>query len=238
MARPCGLSAAKFSGTHDRRRAAPGYSRGMKTTYGVKWREPDGRTYVGRLAFGPQTLRLEGRAPNGPIVDRQIGYDEVQGLRLGSHSDDRLDGRPALVVDRVDGRYLVTSAGLGAGIVQELVERLAELAQAAPRRATVVVPLKPGAIDRVRELVAHGPPFDPAETALTRHQLLLTSDEAIFVFEARSEEGLTELLSEVDVFAAAVAWHELVAGPPRLAEVAYAWERPEPQVLAAVGLGL
>ncbi len=98
---------------------------------------------------------------------------------------------------------------MGAGIVQELVERLAELRQAAPRRATVVVPLKPGAIDHVRELVAHGPPFDPVETALTRHQLLLTPEEAIFVFEAQTEEGLTALLSELDIWAAAVAWHDL-----------------------------
>ena len=210
----------------------------MKPTYGVKWREPDGQTYVGRLALGPRTLRLEGREPNGPAVDRQIGYDEVQSLRLGSHGDERLDGRPALVVERADGRYLVTSAGMGAGIVQELVERLAELREAAPRRATVVVPLKPGAIDHVRELVAHGPPFDPVETALTRHQLLLTPKEAIFVFEAQTEEGLTALLSELDIWAAAVAWHDLVDGPPRLAEVAYAWERPEPRVVPAIGLGL
>ena len=210
----------------------------MKTTYGVKWCEPNGRTYVGRLALGPRTLRLEGRQPDGPAVDRQIGYDEVQGLRVGSHGDDRLDGRPALVVERAAGRYLVTSAGMGAGIVQELVERLAELRLAAPRRATVVVPLKPGAIDRFRALVAHGPPFDPAETALTRHQLLLTPKEAIFVFEAQTEEGLSALLSELDIWAAAVAWHDLVDGPPRLAEVAYAWERPEPRALPAIGLGL
>lgn len=210
----------------------------MKTTYAVKWREPDGQTYVGRLALGPRTLRLEGRGPDGPAVDRQIGYEEVQGLRLGSHGPDRLDGRPALVVDRADGPYLVTSAGMSAGIIQELVDRLAGLRLAAPQRATVVLPLKEGAVDRVRELVAHGPPFDPAETALTRHELLLTPQEAIFVFAADTDEGLTALLSQLDVWAAAVAWRDLVAGPPRLADVAYAWERPEPSVVPGAGLGL
>jgi hypothetical protein len=209
----------------------------VKTTYAVKWREPDGQTYVGRLALGPRTLRLEGRRPDGPAVDRQIGYEEVQGLRLGSHGPDRLDGRPALVVDRADGPYFVTGAGMSAGIVQELVDRLARLRLAAPQRATVVLPLKEGAVDRVRELVAHGPPFDPAETALTRHKLLLTPQEAIFVFEADTDEGLTALLSQLEVWAAAVAWRDLVAGPPRLADVAYAWERPEPSVVPAVGLG-
>jgi hypothetical protein len=93
----------------------------------VKWREPDGRTYVGRLALGPRTLHLEGRGPQGPVVERQIGYDEVQGLRTAGRGPDRLDGRPTLVVERAAGAYLLTSAGMGAGIVQELVDRLGEL---------------------------------------------------------------------------------------------------------------
>ena len=210
----------------------------MKTTYAVKWREPDGQTFLGRLALGPHTLVLEGRGRDGPVVERQIGYEELRGLRLGSRGAERLDGRPALVVERTDGSYLVTSAGMSAGIVQELVERLAALRLEAPRRATVILPLREGALERVRELVAHGPPFDPDETLLTRHQLLLTPEEAIFVFEADTDEGLTALLSQLDVWAAAVAWHDLVAGPPRLAEVAYAWERPELRVVPKVGLGL
>jgi len=208
----------------------------MKTTYAVKWREPDGQTYLGSLALGARTLRFEGRGLDGPVVDRQIGYGEVRALRLASRSADRLDGRPALVFERADGRYLITSAGMGAGIVQEVVDRLAELRRAAPRRATVVVPLKEGVIDRVRGLVAHGPPFDPNETAVIRHQLLLTAQEAIFVFEAQTDEGLAVLLGQLDIWAIAVAWHDLVAGPPRLAEVAYAWEGPEPRVVPAVGL--
>jgi hypothetical protein len=210
----------------------------MNTTYAVKWREPDGSTYVGRLALGPRALWLEGRASDGPVVDRHIGYEEVQGLRIAHKGADRLDDRPALVVDRADGPYLVTSTAMGAGILQELVDRLASLRLAAARRATVVLPLKEGALERVRELVAQGPPFDPATTSLTRHQLLLTSEEAIFVFEADTDEGLTALLSQLDVWAAAVAWRDVVAGPPRLAEVAYAWERPEPRVVPKVGLGL
>lgn len=102
----------------------------------------------------------------------------------------------------------------------------------------MVVPLRADALAGVRELVAQGPPFDPAKTALTQHQLLLTEQEAIFVFEAQTEEGLAALLGQLDIWAAAVAWRDLVAGPPRLAAVAYAWERPEPRVVPAVGLGL
>lgn len=209
----------------------------MKVTYAVKWREPDGRTFLGRLALGPSTLRLEGRERGGPVVDRQIGYEEMQGLGVSRHGADRLDGQPTLVVERADGPYLVTSAGMGAGIVQELLDRLAELRVATPWRATIVVPLREGAIGHVRELVAKGPPFDPVETALTRHKLLLTPQEAIFVFETQTDKGLALLLSQFDIWAAAVAWQDLVDGAPRLAEVAYAWERPEPRVVPAVGLG-
>ena len=209
----------------------------MKTTYAVKWREPDGQTYLGRLALGARVLDLEGRQRDGPAVNRQIGYEEILSLRIGSRGADRLDGQPALVVERADGRYLVTSAGLGAGIVQEVADRLAGLRGDARRRATVVLPLKTGALAGVRDLVAQGPPFDPARTALTEHELLLTEREAIFVFETQSEEGLAALLGQLDILSAAVAWRDLVAGPPLLATVAYAWERPEPRIVPAVGLG-
>lgn len=204
----------------------------------MKWREPSGQIYLGRLTLGPRTLRLEGREPDGPAVDRQIGYEEVRGLRVGGNGPDRLDGRPTLVVERADGPYLLASAGMGAGIVQELVERLAELRLVAPRRATVVVPLREGAVGRVRELAGHGPPFDSGDTTLIRHQLLVTEQEAIFVFETQSEERLKALLRQVDIWAGAPVRRNLVDGPSRLAEVAYAWERPEPRVVPAFGFGL
>jgi len=220
----------------DSARLEPFYRPGTMTTYAVKWREPDGQTFVGRLALGPRAIRLvgRGRGSEGSAVERRIGYDELRGLRIGSRGIERLDGRPSLVVDRDDGSYLVADAGLGAPVVQELADRLTDLRREAPHTATVVVPLRQGAFARVLELVADGPPFDPAETALTRHELLLTEREAIFRFEAASEDGLAQLLGRFDLASAAEAWGELVSGPPRLATPAYAWERPE---LPGVGLG-
>lgn len=98
-------------------------------TYAVTWREPDGQTFVGRLALGARTLHLDGRrrGVEEPAVDRQFGYEELRSPRIGNRGSDRLDGRPALVVGLPAGDYFVTDAGLGAPIVQELVERLAEL---------------------------------------------------------------------------------------------------------------
>ncbi len=99
------------------------------TTYAVKWREPDGQTFIGRLALGPDALHLEGRrrGAEGAAVNRQFDYEELRDLRIGGRGVDRLDGRPALVVEGPDGAYLVTGAGMGAPIVQELGERLAAL---------------------------------------------------------------------------------------------------------------
>ncbi len=99
------------------------------STYAVKWREPDGQIFIGRLALGPRAFHLEGRrrGAEGSAVDREFDYEELRGLRIGSRGTDRLDGRPALVVERPDGPYLVADAGMGAPIVQELGERLAAL---------------------------------------------------------------------------------------------------------------
>ncbi len=109
-------------------------------TYAVKWREPDGQTFIGRLALGARTLRLDGRrrGTEEPPINRQFGYEQLRGLRSSSRGAERLDGRPALVVELPAGVYLVADAGMGAPIIQELVDRLTELR---------VVPLKEGAIE-------------------------------------------------------------------------------------------
>ncbi len=106
-----------------------GFGNAVLTTYAVTWREPGGETFVGRLVLGPRTLLLAGRRRGtaGDVVGRQIDYAELDGLRLGSRGPDRLDGRPAVVVERAGGRYLIAGAGTGAPIVQELLERLADL---------------------------------------------------------------------------------------------------------------
>jgi hypothetical protein len=197
----------------------------MKTSYAVKWREPGGHTYLGKLEFGPKSVVLEGRNGDERGVRRTIAFEELNGFRIGLGEGERLDGQPTLVVDGPGGELLVTSAVMHAGVLQELVHRLSELRVLAPRVATVVLPLADGALDRARELAAQGPPFDPDEAQLVRHQLLLTPHEAIFVFESESVAELETLLGRLDLWAAAASWRGVAAGPPRLAETAYAWER-------------
>ena len=101
--------------------------RAVGITYAVKWRDPDGRSYVGRLELGPRDLRLEGRGVEEPVVARQLRLDGLRLVGTGSGGVDRLDGRPTLVVEDRSGRYLIAGAAVSAGVVQELVERLSEL---------------------------------------------------------------------------------------------------------------
>ena len=88
------------------------------------------------------------------------------------------------------------------------------------------MPLVEGAQERVAELLRGGPPFDPEEVGLGRHQVFLTEREAVFLFEAESPEAADRLLSTSRLWSAAAVWKELVAGPPRLADNAFSWVRP------------
>jgi hypothetical protein len=89
----------------------------------------------------------------------------------------------------------------------------------------VIVPLKPGSRDAVRRLLLRGPPFDPEKLpALERHEVLLTDEEAVFLFESRAgAEALTPFLSAPSFWDKAAAWRDHLARPPRLAEDVYSW---------------
>jgi hypothetical protein len=76
-------------------------------------------------------------------------------------------------------------------------------------------------------LLEVGPPFDPERTpGLDRHEVFLTPHEAVFVFESPlGAEALEPLLAAPELWHAAAAWAEHLAGPPRIAENVYAWTR-------------
>ena len=90
----------------------------------------------------------------------------------------------------------------------------------APPLIAVVVPLRPESHEAVRALLLGGPPFDPEQIpGLERHEVLVTAEEAIFIFDSRpGSDALTHILSKV-----AASWRDHLAGPPRLAEEVYSW---------------
>ena len=93
-------------------------------------------------------------------------------------------------------------------------------------RLVLVVPLREGTAERVRGLLAEGPPFELATTHLERHEVYLTEREAVFVFEAPGETPPLELRAGNPALrTAAAAWRECMAGRPRKAETAFSWLR-------------
>jgi len=199
----------------------------MERSYGVVWREGAQSSHSGKLELLPRSMRLEGREGS-----TEVPYEGVAAVRVGRLASDRIDGRPSIIVERRSGAPIAIATVAQQSVVSEIAERLAALQLGAQttRRLVVVVPLKPGSQEAVAELLDKGPPFDPASiAALDRHEVFLTSDEAVFVFESR--EGIDSLapqLADPKIWQAADRWREHVLGAPRIAEDAYSWARSDP----------
>ena len=97
-------------------------------------------------------------------------------------------------------------------------------------RVAVVVPLREEKHREAELLLVEGPPFDPERAGLERHEVFLSDQEAIFVFEAVSEVSLHQLLTDTRVWVGAAGWHDVVAGAPRIAKAYYAWETASPSL--------
>jgi hypothetical protein len=199
----------------------------LQSSYGVVWREGTRGLARGKLELLPRALRLDGMSGNDPAT-REIAYDSLSEIRIGRNGHDRLDGRPSLVLESRYGEPVTIASVAQSGVISELAERLAELqlGAEAPRRIAVIIPLREGTTEIARELLDAGPPFSPHALDLDAHHVFLTSDEAVFVFEsARGAAALDPLFADPTLWRRAVEWGELLAGPPRIAEDAFSWER-------------
>jgi hypothetical protein len=198
----------------------------MQTSYGVVWREGSAPLSSGKLELRPRAIRLEG-------LDRaaEIPYEVLAGVRVGRSSGDRIDGRPSVVLERRAGEPISISTVAQPSLLGEIVDQVVahRLRDMTPRRAAIVLPIRPGSHDAVRELLAAGPPFDPRDIpGLERHEVFLTTDEVVFTFDAQpGDQALDTLVADPDLWSAAAAWREHLAGLPRLAESAYSWLRVE-----------
>lgn len=198
----------------------------MRTSYGVVWREGAQPLARGKLELLARGLKLDGLAGQDRIT-REIGYDELTGVHVGRSSGERLNGHATLVLEPADGDAISLAAVAQPGVIGELAERLAELRLDASRKTAIVVPLKEGAREAAQALLEVGPPFDPTMTELERHEVFLGEREAIFVFDSPiGIEAIRPLLEDAEVWRGLAAWGELLDGPPRFAEAAYAWTKP------------
>jgi hypothetical protein len=197
----------------------------VRTSYAVTWRNGDGVVQSGKAELRAHALRLEGTS--GEVED--VRYDELAGVSIGRTSGERIAGRQTLILERAGGLSPVRLASVAQlGIISELAERLADLHLGhllARNRIVVVVPLREGVIDQVRELVDKGPPFELAEAGLRQHQVFLTDQEALFFFDTADDIALHRLFADPNVWAAATVWGEFAGGPARIGEEAFAWAK-------------
>ena len=212
----------------------------MRTSYGVVWREGASPLAAGKLELLPRGIRLDGL--EGP---QDIPYELLSGVRVGRLAGERIDGRPSVVIDRRSGASVTISTVAKPSLVGEIVEQLAalQLGNDPLRRMTVVLPIKPESHASVHALLEGGPPFDPEQLeGLDRHEVFLTPQEVIFLFDSRfGLEAFAKLIADPGLWPSAAAWREHIAGPPRIAEDVYSWARREDMgdvsYLATPGVG-
>lgn len=193
-------------------------------SYPVRWLEPGEELVTGRLTPGRDALLLEG-SHDGRLRRQTLDYRDVGSVRIGRTGAERLNGRTTLVVERRDGPTLLVLP-LGPGLLLELADLLAELCSGREPLAqvAVVLPLKEGAAAAAQALIAAGPPFDPADKSLARHEVFLTDREAIFVFSGEDAcESVRAIMRDTSVWPTANRWSDWLDGPPRLAEAGYSW---------------
>jgi hypothetical protein len=201
----------------------------MRVTYAVIWKEGDDPERSGCLELTPRTLVFEGSNGLGGRATK-IDYRDLTNVRVGRAPDERIDGRPTVMLERSDGDAVRIASVAQPGIVAELAERLAALRLKRERgmtRVAVIVPLVEGAGDRARALLATGPPFDPAAWELEEHHVFATDSEVLFVFEAYDDKVLERLAGNSAFLAAKSEWMEIVAGAPHIVPALYSWSRPE-----------
>jgi len=97
------------------------------SSYAVLWSEPAWEIEAGKLELEPVGLRFEGvRGGRAGRVHR-VYYDDIHGVRIGRRPNERIGGRPALVLDLAVGGPLRIAGVNGLGTISELAEQLVPL---------------------------------------------------------------------------------------------------------------
>jgi len=215
----------------------------MHERFAVVFRD-DPAQAIGALDVEQDRLLLHGPTGAGGELKLEIPFSDLSEVRVGRQSTERLNGYPTLILER---RSLpgVQVAPLGVGLLREITELLLSLKRRDDGDALlVVVPLKPGCLGRARELLAKGPPFNPASLGLRSHEVYLNESEAVFVFHGSNvRTQVNKAIGHPALWRAGLAWQRCFAAAPRIfdavvppsfdAEPAYRWSAPTPQSVSA-----
>ena len=126
----CGISADEISAEHDAPPNRWPEDQAMPTTYAVIWRERE-VSYAGVLELGGHGFTLEGTSRTEPRTVHELRCRRVVRIQVGRSPADRIDGRPAVIVELHDGRKLSIASAAGVGFGQEIADRLRQLVQGA-----------------------------------------------------------------------------------------------------------
>lgn len=97
------------------------------SSYAVLWSEPRHQVEAGKLELEAKSLRFEGsRGPRSARIHRVL-YDDIDGVRIAHRTEERLGGRPALVLNLIAGGPLRIGSVDSVGTVSELAEELTRL---------------------------------------------------------------------------------------------------------------
>jgi hypothetical protein len=197
--------------------------------YPVVFRSGSGAATSGAVVLGPEHVSFVGGAGEGR-VELTVAYSAIVEVRIGRSAEERLDGRPALVLVPTHAPAILVQP-LGLGLLHELTNLLADLtAEHAGRseEVAVIVPLKPGRLERAKGLIADGPPFDPAVLGLERHRVYISERQAVFVFTGpKMRARLEQVTHDPTLWRAGLAWAACIAGRPSLST--------SPEALSGVG---
>jgi len=192
--------------------------------YAVLFRVPPEPAVAGALAIDDDRLLLDGGTARAP-VELSIPFTELIEVRIGRGRQERLNEHPSLVLTRADGEPVQVEP-YGAGLLHELADLLTHLAAKRvdeDEQVAVVVPLRKGGLARARQLVAQGPPFNPAGLGFTGHHVYLNPDEAIFVFSGPHVRATLEKASRNPIlWQIGLDWEKCMSGPPRLTTTFFA----------------
>ena len=88
----------------------------------------------------------------------------------------------------------------------------------------MIARLRPDCEERAKQLLAAGPPFDPASLGLTSHDVYLGRRSVVFAFEGPEvERSVSDLVNDPASSGSFSAWGPLLDGSPALARSAYRW---------------
>jgi|SRR5690348_15645472 hypothetical protein len=98
------------------------------SSYAVLWSEPRQEVETGKLELEPSGLRFEGSHGRRPARVHRVSYGEIERVRIGHQVQERIGGRPSVVLDLAAGGPLRIGFVDAPGVRSELADELTRLA--------------------------------------------------------------------------------------------------------------